>query len=180
VTSVAEVGDFTRFANPRQLMAYVGLVPSEASSGGRTRRGGITKAGNHHARRGLIEGAWTCRVAARVSRGLHAGNAEQPKEVRAIAWKAQLRLGGRYRRLSAGGKPKVGVTTAVAREMVGFVARARQRRDETTVMRARPALASLLNRRLDARLLPWPLASLTARSQTRGADHPCKKSCPQT
>ena len=121
VTLVAEVGDFTRFANPRQLMAYLGLVPSEASSGGRTRRGGITKAGNHHARRVLIEGAWTYRFAARLSRGLHARNAEQSKEVRAIAWKAQLRLCGRYRRLAAGGKPKVVVTTAVAREMVGFV-----------------------------------------------------------
>jgi transposase len=121
VTLVAEVGDFARFANPRQLMAYLGLVPSESSSGGRTRRGGITKAGNHHARRVLIEGAWTYRFAARVSRGLHARNAEQPKEVRAIAWKAQVRLCGRYRRLAAGGKPKVVVTTAVAREMVGFV-----------------------------------------------------------
>jgi transposase len=121
VTLVAEVGDFARFANPRQLMAYLGLVPSESSSGGRTRRGGITKAGNHHARRVLIEGAWTYRFAARVSRGLHARNAEQPKEVRAIAWKAQLRRCGRYRRLAAGGKPKVVVTTAVAREMVGFV-----------------------------------------------------------
>jgi len=70
-------------------MAYLGLVPSEASSG-RTRRGGITKAGNHHGRRVLIEGAWTYRFAARLSRGLHARNAEQPKEVRAIAWKAQL------------------------------------------------------------------------------------------
>ncbi len=76
VTLVAEVGDFARFANPRQLMAYLGLVPSESSSGGRTRRGGITKAGNHHARRVLIEGAWTYRFAARVSRGLHARNAE--------------------------------------------------------------------------------------------------------
>lgn len=121
VTLVAEVGDFRRFVNPRQLMAYLGLVPSESSSGGRTRRGGITKAGNHHARRVLIEGAWTYRFAARLSRGLHARNAEQPKEVRAIAWQAQLRLCGRYRRLAAGGKPKVVVTTAVAREMVGFV-----------------------------------------------------------
>jgi transposase len=121
VTLVAEVGDFRRLASPRQLMAYLGLVPSEASSGGRTRRGGITKAGNHHARRVLIEGAWTYRFAARLSRGLHARNAEQPREVRAIAWKAQLRLCGRYRRLAAGGKPKVVVTTAVAREMVGFL-----------------------------------------------------------
>jgi transposase len=121
VTLVAEVGDFARFANPRQLMAYLGLVPSESSSGGRTRRGGITKAGNHHARRVLIEGAWTYRFAARISRRLHGRTAEQPKEVRAIAWKAQVRLCGRYRRLAAGGKPKVVVTTAIAREMVGFV-----------------------------------------------------------
>jgi hypothetical protein len=88
-------------------MAYLGLVPSEASSGGRPRRGGITKAGHHHARRVLIEGAWTYRFAARLSRGLHARNAEQPREVRALAWKAQLRLCGRYRRLAAGGKPQV-------------------------------------------------------------------------
>jgi transposase len=115
VTLVAEVGDFTRFANPRQLMAYVGLMPSESSSGGRTRRGGITKAGNHHARRVLIEGAWTCRFAARLSRGLHARNVEQPKEVRAIAWKAQLRRCGRYRRLAARGKPKGVVPPAIAR-----------------------------------------------------------------
>jgi transposase len=121
VTLVAEVGDFTRFANPRQLMAYLGLVPSETSSGARTRRGGITKAGNQHARRVLIEGAWTYRFAARLSRGLHARNADQPEEMRAIAWKAQLRLCGRYRRLAAAGKPKVVVTTAIAREMVGFV-----------------------------------------------------------
>jgi transposase len=85
VTLVAEVGDFRRFANPRQLMAYLGLVPSESSSGGRARRGGITKAGNRPARRVLIEGAWTYRFAARLRRALHARNAAQPKEVRAIA-----------------------------------------------------------------------------------------------
>ena len=70
VTVVAEVGDFSRFANPRQLMAYLGLVPSEHSSGSSVRRGGITKAGNAHARRVLIEGAWTYRMQARVSRKL--------------------------------------------------------------------------------------------------------------
>src|SRR3981189_2237668 len=71
VTIVAEVGDFSRFGNPRQLMAYLGLVPSEHSSGGAVRRGGITKAGNLHARRALIEGAWTYRMQARVSRKLY-------------------------------------------------------------------------------------------------------------
>jgi len=121
VTVVAEVGDFRRFANPRQLMAYLGLVPSEHSSGSSVRRGGITKAGNALARRGLIEGAWTYRMSARVSRKLHDRLEGLPAAVRDIAWKAQLRLGARYRRLAATGRPKVVVTTAIAREMVGFI-----------------------------------------------------------
>ena len=121
VTVVAEVGDFRRFANPRQLMAYFGLVPSEHSSGSTIRRGGITKAGNALARRVLIEGAWTYRMPARVSRKLHDRLEPLPAEVRDIAWKAQLRLCARYRRLAAAGKPKVVVTTAIAREMVGFI-----------------------------------------------------------
>jgi transposase len=121
VTVVAEVGDFRRFANARQLMAYLGLVPSEHSSGARIRRGGITKAGNVLARRVLIEGAWTYRMQARVSRKLHDRNEKLPPTVRDIAWKAQLRLCSRYRRLAAIGKPKVVVTTAIAREMVGFI-----------------------------------------------------------
>jgi len=121
VTVVAEVGDFRRFANARQLMAYLGLVPSEHSSGATVRRGGITKAGNVLARRVLIEGAWTYRMQARVSRKLHDRNEKLPPAVRDIAWKAQLRLCARYRRLAAVGKPKVVVTTAIAREMVGFI-----------------------------------------------------------
>jgi len=121
VTVVAEVGDFRRFANPRQLMAYLGLVPSEHSSGSSVRRGGITKAGNVLARRVLIEGAWTYRMPARISRTLHDRNEELPATIRDIAWKAQLRLCARYRRLAAAGKAKVVVTTAIAREMVGFI-----------------------------------------------------------
>jgi transposase len=121
VTVVAEVGDFRRFANPRQLMAYLGLVPSEHSSGRSVRRGGITKAGNALARRVLIEGAWTYRMSARVSRKLHDRVEGLPAAVRDIAWKAQLRLCARYRRLAATGRPKVVVTTAIAREMVGFI-----------------------------------------------------------
>ena len=119
-TVVAEVGDFRRFANPRQLMAYLGLVPSEHSSGSSIRRGGITKAGNTLARRVLIEGAWTYRMPARVSRKLHDRLEPLPAAIRDIAWKAQIRLCARYRRLAAG-KPKVVVTTAIAREMVGFI-----------------------------------------------------------
>lgn len=83
VTIVAEVGDFTRFAHPRQLMAYLGLVPSEHSSGSSVRRGGITKAGNALARRALIEAAWTYRMPARISRTLHDRLEVQPKAVRA-------------------------------------------------------------------------------------------------
>jgi transposase len=121
VTVVAEVGDFRRFANARQLMAYLGLVPSEHSSGSSIRRRGITKAGNALARRVLIEGAWTYRMPARVSRKLHDRNETLTPPIRDIAWKGQIRLCARYRRLAAAGKPKVVVTTAIAREMVGFI-----------------------------------------------------------
>jgi transposase len=121
VTVVAEVGDFSRFENPRQLMAYLGLVPSEHSSGASVRKGGITKAGNALARRVLIEGAWTYRMPARVSPKLHARLEAVPKAVRDIAWKAQVRLCNRYRRLAVSGKAKAVVTTAIAREMVGFI-----------------------------------------------------------
>ena len=121
ITVVAEVGDFSRFATPRQLMAYLGLVPSEHPSGTGVRRGGITTAGNAHARRVLIEGAWTNRMHARVSRKLLHRIERLPQAIRDIARRAQLRLCHRYRRLAAAGKPKVVVTTAIAREMVGFI-----------------------------------------------------------
>ncbi len=121
VTVAAEIGDFSRFDNPRQLMAYLGLVPSEHSSGATVWRGGITKAGNALARRALIEGAWTYRMQARISRKLHDRNENLPQAIRDIAWKAQVRLCARYRRLVAAGKAKVVVTTAIAREMVGFL-----------------------------------------------------------
>jgi transposase len=120
-TLIAELGDLSRFANPRQLMAYLGLVPSEHSSGASIRRGGLTKAGNSAARRLLIEAAWCYRFPARVSRELLLRQEEQPKSVRDIAWKAQLRLCARYRKLARTGKPANVVTVAIARELVGFV-----------------------------------------------------------
>jgi len=120
-TLVAELGDLSRFANPRQLMAYLGLVPSEHSSGGSTRRGGLTKAGNSAARRLLIEAAWTYRFPARVSRELRLRQEEQPRPIREIAWKAQLRLCARYRKLARSGKPANVVTAAIARELAGFI-----------------------------------------------------------
>jgi transposase len=120
VVLAAEVGDFRRFANPRQLMAWLGLVPSEHSSGSKVERGGITKAGNGRARRVLVEGAWSYRFPARVTSPIQARLEGVPDEVRAIAWKAQLRLCARYRRLVAAGKNANLVTAAVAREMAAF------------------------------------------------------------
>src|ERR1700674_1803086 len=121
VTVVAEVGDFRRFANARQLMAYLGLVPSEHSSGTSIKRGGLTKAGNSAARRLLIEAAWCYSFPARVSRELLLRQEEQPKPIREIAWKAQLRLCARYRKLARSGKPANVVTAAIARELAGFI-----------------------------------------------------------
>jgi transposase len=121
VVLVAEVGDFTRFNSPRQLMAYFGLVPSERSSGQSVHRGGITKTGNNRARRALVEGAWAYRMKARVGRHKVDRIEALPKVIRDIAWKAQLRLCGRYRRLRARGKIANVVNVAIAREMVGFV-----------------------------------------------------------
>jgi transposase len=102
-------------------MAYLGLVPSESSTGERVRRGSITKAGNTRVRRGLIEGAWTYRFPVRMSRLLQERQEGVPEIVRAIAWKAQLRLCARYRRLMAAGKRQTVVTTAIAREMAAFL-----------------------------------------------------------
>ena len=121
VTFVAEIGDVRRFDSPRQLMAYLGLVPSERSTGERVRRGGITKAGNGRARRVLIEGAWSHRFPARVSRPLQERQVGLPKAVCDIAWKARLRLCGRYRKLAARGKRQAIVTVAIAREMAAFL-----------------------------------------------------------
>jgi transposase len=124
----AEVGDFRRFATPRRLMAWLGLVPSEHSSGAKVERGGITKslprtrsgAGNGRARRVLVEGAWSYRFPARVTGPIQARLEGVPDAARAIAWKAQLRLCARFRRLVAAGKDANLVTTAVAREMAAF------------------------------------------------------------
>jgi transposase len=120
-TLIAELGDLSRFADPRQLMAYLGLTPSEYSSGSSVRRGGITKAGNGAARRLLIEAAWSYRFPARLSRELLLRQESQPKPIRDIAWKGQVRLCARYRRLARTGKPANVVTTAIARELTGFV-----------------------------------------------------------
>lgn len=115
-TMIAELGDLSRFTNPSQLMAYLGLVPSEHSSGGTRRQGGITKAGNTTARRMLIEAAWSYRFPAKISREQLIRQEQLPKAIRDTAWKAQLRLCSRYRKLAKAGKPATTVTTAIARE----------------------------------------------------------------
>jgi transposase len=120
-TLIAELGDITRFDNPRQLMAYLGLVPSERSSGGTRRQGGITKAGNGAARRMLIEAAWSYRFPARISREQLLRQEALAKPIRDTAWKAQERLCRRYRKLAQAGKPATVVTAAIARELSGFV-----------------------------------------------------------
>jgi len=121
MTIMAELGDITRFDSARQLMAYLGLVPSEHSSGKSTRRGGITKTGNGHVRRVLTESAWCYRFPARKTAHLQRRAERTSESVQAIAWKAQKRLCGRYQHLLNRGLLKVKVCTAIARELAGFI-----------------------------------------------------------
>jgi transposase len=118
VTFAAEIGDVRRFDTPRQLESFLGLVPAESSTGDTIRRKGLTLAGN---RRALVEAAWTYRYPARVSETLRARLEGLPKLVRDIAWKAQVRLCARYRRLSARGKKSPVVVAAIAREIAAFL-----------------------------------------------------------
>nr|WP_278423196.1 IS110 family transposase [Brucella anthropi] len=120
-TLAAEIGDIGRFTNPRQLMAWLGLVPSEHSSGNTIRRGRITKTGNALARTMMVEASWSYRHPPR-ERHLHLKRSHHlPQEIRDIGWKAQTRLCKRYRDLSKTGKPQPRVLTAIARELTGFI-----------------------------------------------------------
>jgi transposase len=120
-TFLAEIGDLSRFQTPSELMGYLGLVPSEDSTGDKTKRGPITKAGNRRARRMLVECAWSYQHPPRVGRDKQAKVAAAPSAVREIAWKAQCRLNKRYRALVRRGKLKTVAITAVARELAGFI-----------------------------------------------------------
>lgn len=120
-TLAAEIGPLDRFDNPRQLMAYLGLVPSEYSSGSSTHRGSITKCGNTHARRVLTEAAWASRLPARVTTLIAKRQDQLARNIRDIAWKAQARLCKRYRTLRARGKEQNKIIIAIARELSGFV-----------------------------------------------------------
>jgi transposase len=121
VTLVAEMGDLTRVETPRELLQFMGLIPSAYSSGEQRRQGSMTKAGNTHARRVLVEGAWAYRDPAKVSRHLQRRRETQPKIIQDISWKAQVRLCPRYRRLLSRGKHAHVVTVAMARALTGFL-----------------------------------------------------------
>jgi transposase len=121
VSTVAELGDMRRFTNPRQLMAYLGLVPGEHSSGSTIRPGGITKAGNPALRALLFEAAWCYRGPAKIGEFMLRRLPDVPQPVKDIAWKAQVRLCGRYRRLVGRGKKSQVAVTAIARELLGFM-----------------------------------------------------------
>jgi transposase len=121
VTIASEVGELSRFATPRQLMGYSGAVASEDSSGQRTRRGGITKTGNAHLRRVVVEAAWAYRHRPAIGAGVRKRQATASAEIKEMAWKAQHRLHLRYRALMARGKCKQQVVTAIGRELLGFI-----------------------------------------------------------
>jgi transposase len=118
---LAEIGDLTRFCSPRELMAWLGMVPSEHSTGEHVRRGAITKAGNRRARSMLVECAWSYRHPPRVGADKLAKVEAAPPAVRDIAWKAQTRLSARYRALRRAGKLENVAITAVARELAAFI-----------------------------------------------------------
>jgi transposase len=118
---LAEIGDFRRFGTPRELMSYLGLVPSEYSSGDQQHRGHLTLTGNRHARRLLVEAAWHYQHPPRLSTRARADAALVPADVTARAWQAQIRLHHRHRHLTEHGKRSTVATAAVARELAGFV-----------------------------------------------------------
>lgn len=121
VTLAVEVGDFGRFATAREFMGYTGMVPSEYSSGSSRRQGGITKVGNTHIRRVLVEAGWSYRYKPAVRGDIRKRQQGQPSEVLGVSWNAQNRLHGKYTRLIAKGKPKNKAVVAVGRELAGFV-----------------------------------------------------------
>ena len=120
-TVVAEACDLTRFAHPRQFMAWLGLIPAEHSSGSKRRQGSITRSGNRWARTMLIEAAWAYRYRPKVSRIIQRRQEHVPAPILDIAWQAQLRLHKKYRRLIGRGVNKNKVITAMAREPAGFI-----------------------------------------------------------
>ncbi len=121
VTIMAELGDLTRFDNPKQLMSFLGLTPCEYSSGEKQKKGAITKTGNQHARRVLVEAGWAYRFPAKVSKEMQKRQENIPLPIRDIAWKAQLRLTKRFRTMASNGKLNNVIVVAMAREIAAFM-----------------------------------------------------------
>jgi transposase len=121
VTLVAELGSLSRFDHPRELMGYTGIVSREHSSGARVRRGAISKTGNAHVRRIVVEAAWSYRHRPAIGTALTARQKHASPAIQAISWKAQHRLHARYARLIARGKTRPQTVTAVGRELLGFI-----------------------------------------------------------
>jgi transposase len=121
VTIVAELGQISRFDSPRQLMGYSGTVPSEDSSGKRKRQGSVTKTGNAHLRRIVVEAAWSYRHRPAIGPRLRKRQEGLPEPIKEIAWKAQVRLSKRHARMAAAGKDQRKIVTAVGRELLGFI-----------------------------------------------------------
>ncbi len=121
VTIASELGNISRFQSARQLMGYSGAVPSENSSGARTQRGSITKTGNAHLRRMVIEAAWSYRLRPGIGPGLRKRQQGVPEEIKEIAWKAQIWLTKRFARMVSSGKDQRKIATAVGRELLGFI-----------------------------------------------------------
>jgi len=121
VTIVSELGDLTRFENAKQLMSFLGLTPSEYSTGERQKRGAITKTGNQHARRVLVEAGWSYRFPAKVSKEMQKRQESLPLNIRDIAWKAQVRLTKRFKVMANKGKPHNVIVVAMAREIVAYM-----------------------------------------------------------
>jgi transposase len=121
VTIASELGNVSRFQSARQLMGYSGAVPTENSSGTRTQRGSITKTGNAHLRRIMVEAAWSYRLRPGIGPELRKRQQGVPEEIKEIAWKAQIRLTKRFARLAAAGKDQRKIATAVGRELLGFI-----------------------------------------------------------
>jgi len=177
LTIVAEVGELSRFVQARQLMAYSGLIPSEHSSGEKIRRGAITKTGNTHLRRVLVEAAWCYRHPPAIGPTLRGRQERVSEEVKAIAWKAQQRLCGRYRRFITRGKPAAKVATMVARELLGFVwaigihLEGCGRAPAVRPSASRPSAGQRGARRPDARLVVKPFNDIHPARPNRSAQN---------
>ncbi len=138
-TVTAEIGDLTRFDHPKKLMAFSGLVPSKYSSGESRHQGGITKSGNQHVRRVLVEAAWSYRHPARVSRVLLKRQEGLSQENCDVSWRAQLRLCSKFRKMEARRKPSQVVVTAIARELVSYLWEIAQAAQGRTISRPKAA-----------------------------------------